>query len=258
MHYKIHKIAWLFAVFALCLSANSRADDATLLPPALDMPQAVNGDAPVVDPNLINQLTSPDVNTTAQSQDLVAPAQSSPAQTEQPTAAAATPLAAANQQLTLQPGTAMAARPIVATSPLQVEVVNGRSFRDLATGRVIQLYGIDTCQAGQTAVTGNQHWFCAVPAMSWLITATLNKWVVCTPVREEEAATVARCATGEYRDLAAEMLNTGLAINSPDKQDQLIRDYAIIEAKAKTSYRGLWSATFENPWIYRAANKPVH
>ena len=80
MYYKIHKIAWLFAVFALCLSANSRADDATLLPPALDMPQAVNGDAPVVDPNLINQLTSPDVNTTAQSQDLVAPAQSPPAQ----------------------------------------------------------------------------------------------------------------------------------------------------------------------------------
>ena len=139
--------------------------------------------------------------------------------------------------------------------PMRVAVIDGIRLRDIETGAVYRLSGIETCAPGQTATLGRQPWSCAVVATAWLINATLNRWVVCAPVRDDGDDHVARCATAGQRDLAAAMLREGLAVRAPAAADEpQIRDYESAEQQARKSYRGLWSSTFQMPWDWRAAH----
>ncbi len=144
-----------------------------------------------------------------------------------------------------------APRPMAATTPMRVEVLSGTTFADIETRQVYRLYGIDACDPGQTARLGKQNWPCGVVATAWLVTATLNKWVACTTIRRQDAIRVARCATGELPDLAAEMLKTGHAVTLPSFEDRLITSYAQLEHDARRTYRGLWASAFQMPWRFR-------
>ncbi len=140
-------------------------------------------------------------------------------------------------------------------APFRVEVIDGTSFRDIETKAVFRLYGIETCSVGQMASLDRQSWPCDVVATAWLVTATLNKWLVCATIREAKGEHLSRCVTSDHADLAADMLRAGLAVKAPLMSgDPMIDAYARAEQQARKTYQGLWSSTFEMPWIWRATH----
>lgn len=140
--------------------------------------------------------------------------------------------------------------------PMRVEVVDSTSFRDIETGSVYRLYGVDSCRAGQLATLGRQHWPCAAVATGWLVNATLGKWVSCNILREQDAVRLARCSSSEHSDLAADMLKEGLAVTLPPDRNELVRAYGAAQEQAKKTYKGLWSSQFTMPWE-ASAPKPA-
>ena len=136
--------------------------------------------------------------------------------------------------------------------PLCVEVIDGRRFRDIETQIVYRLYGIDACEPDQIARLGRQSWPCGTMAKAWLVTATLNKWVACNVLRQNEGEHLARCASADHADIAGDMIRDGVAVTSgPAERDPGIRAYAAAETDARKAYRGLWSSSFLMPWDYR-------
>ena len=143
------------------------------------------------------------------------------------------------------------------TAPMHVEVLNGDSFRDVATGEHYRLYGVDVCAREQKAVLDKQPWACGAVSTAWLIKATLGQWVVCTTIRKDKAIKVARCATSQYPDVAEQMLNKGLAIMPPDAADQAIPAYKLAQNNAQTRFSGLWGSKFQMPWDFRKNRVPA-
>ncbi len=141
-------------------------------------------------------------------------------------------------------------------TPMRVSVIDGRSFRDAATGGVYRLYGIETCEAGQIAEFGPQQWPCAAVSTAWLIAATLNKWVACNAVKEGDSVRYARCASNQYADMAVELLRVGAAVVDLEESGPLIELYKTAEAEARRNARGLWASKFEMPWAYRQRQAP--
>ena len=142
------------------------------------------------------------------------------------------------------------------TAPMHVAVLNGDTFRDVATGDHYRLYGVDVCARDQQAILDKQPWACGAVSMAWLIKATLGQWVVCTTIRKEHAVKVARCATSQYPDVAQDMLIEGLAIRPPDTADQGIPAYAQAQATARAHLVGIWGSKFQMPWDYRKNRVP--
>lgn len=134
---------------------------------------------------------------------------------------------------------------------MRVSVLDGRSFRDTASGVTYRLYGIETCEPGQGAELGPQRWPCGVVPMAWLVAATLNKWVACNVVVEKKGIRHARCASNDYPDMALELLRNGAAVVDAAESGPLIDLYGSAEAEAKRSSRGLWGSSFEMPWAFR-------
>lgn len=136
--------------------------------------------------------------------------------------------------------------------PMRVVVVDGVRVRDIETGKVYRLFGIDACAPAQTAMLGRQPWPCGTVAIAWLVNATLNKWLTCAPIREQAGEQVARCATASHPDLSAVMLKEGLAVAAPAADgDPAIRAYSVAEEQARKAFRGLWSSAFQMPWDWR-------
>jgi endonuclease YncB( thermonuclease family) len=139
--------------------------------------------------------------------------------------------------------------------PLRVEVLDGVHFRDIETQTVYRLYGIDTCAPDQTARLGRQPWPCGTVAAAWLVTATLNKWVACNTLRNDNGLHLARCASADHSDIGADMIRDGVAVTlPPSAQDPTIRAYVVAEGDARKAYRGLWASMFQMPWEYRASH----
>jgi endonuclease YncB( thermonuclease family) len=136
------------------------------------------------------------------------------------------------------------------TVPFLAEVIGPTSFKDVASEKTYKLYGVEGCAPEQFAKAGNQKYLCGLQAQGWLITATLYNAIICTPVRDQDGATIARCASGQYPDIAQEMLAQGLVVMSPNAEDQLIPDYAKTEGEARKEFRGLWRSEFEMPWTF--------
>lgn len=139
--------------------------------------------------------------------------------------------------------------------PLRVEVLDGTRFRDIERQDVYRLYGIDTCAPGQTAHLGRQPWPCGTVAAAWLVAATLNKWVACNILRDDQGEHLARCASADHADIGGEMIRDGIAMTlPPTEQDPAIRAYLSAERDARKAYRGIWASTFQMPWEYRAGD----
>ncbi|OYX75256.1 MAG: nuclease [Rhizobiales bacterium 32-66-11] len=140
--------------------------------------------------------------------------------------------------------------------PLRVEVLDGTRFRDIETQAVYRLYGIDTCAPGQAAHLGRQPWPCGTVAAAWLVSATLNKWVACNILRDEQGEHLARCASADHADIGADMIRDGIAMTlPPSEQDSAIRAYVSAERDARKAYRGIWASTFQMPWEYRTSDR---
>ena len=131
-------------------------------------------------------------------------------------------------------------------------MLDGRRFRDIESGTVYRLLGVDTCAPGQVARLGRQPWPCGTVATAWLVAATLNRWLSCATVREEAGEQLARCASASHPDLAAAMVRDGIAVSLPATGiAPEIRAYAAAEREARKAYRGLWASTFQMPWEFR-------
>ena len=137
--------------------------------------------------------------------------------------------------------------------PLRVEVLDGARFRDIETQDVYRLYGVEACAPGQTARLGRQPWPCGAVAAAWLVAATLNKWVACNVIRQENGENLARCASADHSDIGADMVRDGVAVAvPPTERDPGVRAYAAAERAARKGYRGIWASSFEMPWEFRA------
>ncbi len=88
------------------------------------------------------------------------------------------------------------------TVPFLAEVTGATTFKDVATGIAYKLYGIEGCAEDQYATAGNQKYLCGIQAQGWLISATLYNALICTAVREDDDTTIARCASGQFPDVA--------------------------------------------------------
>ncbi len=140
--------------------------------------------------------------------------------------------------------------------PLRVEVIEGVKFRDIETGDVYRLFGIDACAPAQRATLGRQPWPCGVMATAWLVSATLGKWVACARIHEGDGVIQARCASSQHGDLGAAMLREGLAVAVPVEPP--LRTYAVLEQDARKAYRGLWASRFQMPGEFRrSASAPA-
>ncbi len=143
------------------------------------------------------------------------------------------------------------------TKPMRVEVIDGRSFRDIESGAVYRLWGIDVCRPEQSALLGRQPWPCGTMARAWLVNATLGKWVSCNVLATAEGASAVRCSSSTYPDLALAMVREGQAVALPqDREPRQIRAYLSAEETARKAFRGLWGSAFDMPWAYRTATSP--
>jgi len=138
-------------------------------------------------------------------------------------------------------------------TPLRVEVIDGVRFRDIGSQAIYRIFGVDACAPGQMASLGRQAWPCGTIATAWLVKATLNAWVACVTIRMDGDEHVARCSTSRHSDLAAAMLDEGVAVLAPaTSSDAPVAAYAAAEARARKGYLGLWASAFEMPWEWRA------
>ena len=142
----------------------------------------------------------------------------------------------------------------VQATPMRVQVIDAVSFADVETKATYRLYGVDACSLLQSATLGKQQWPCGSVALAWMVSATLNKWITCNDVRPGDAksAGLVRCATAEHADLALDMLKEGMAVVPPDPLDRQVKAYLSAEQDAKHAYRGMWSSSFQMPWLFRA------
>ena len=86
-------------------------------------------------------------------------------------------------------------------------------------------------------------------ATAWLVTATLNRWVSCTTLRQADGVDLARCASADHADIAADMVREGIALTlPPTTENPAIRAYVAAERDARKDYRGLWASSFAMPW----------
>ena len=122
---------------------------------------------------------------------------------------------------------------------MRVEVIDGVTFRDIETGLVFRLFGVDACQRDQIANLGRQPCSAASPRSPGAPTATLNKWVSCNALREKDGRRIARCSSSEHADLAGDMIKEGLAVCLPDSEDQRVRSYAQDQEQARKVLQGL-------------------
>ena len=139
----------------------------------------------------------------------------------------------------------------VQSAPMRVEVLDGVTFRDVESGAVYRLFGVDACAFDQRATQGRQSWPCGAVATSWLVTATLGKWIACSDEYESDSVASVRCATAEHPDLGLDLLRAGLGVALTDDHGRKLRAYAEGEAQARKAMRGLWASQFELPRVYR-------
>lgn len=126
--------------------------------------------------------------------------------------------------------------------------VDGDSL--FVAGREVRLFGIDAPEYRQTCRVGWTNWSCGSDAAAALRAMIDARHLTCTPVdRDVYGRTVATCRV-EGIDVAAAMLDKGLAITL----DTAPADYAALEGRSKARRAGIWNAQFETPATFRAAN----
>jgi endonuclease YncB( thermonuclease family) len=131
------------------------------------------------------------------------------------------------------------------------EVVDGDTLR-IGDAR-IRLFGIDAPEHDQTCARRGTNWPCGIEATERLRRLVAGKNVRCIPQGKDDYGRVlARCDTIGV-DLNQAMVESGYA--TAFRKYSL--DYAAAEERAKTSARGLWSGTFEQPGAFRARRRAL-
>lgn len=117
-------------------------------------------------------------------------------------------------------------------------------------GTRIRLHGIDAVESAQTCQRAGATWNCGAEAAARLRQLVQGKQITCTGHDTDRyGRLVAACRAGQI-DLAAVMVQSGLAVALPQYSDA----YLEAEARAQDHRIGIWGAQFEMPSAYRAAH----
>jgi endonuclease YncB( thermonuclease family) len=151
------------------------------------------------------------------------------------------------------PGTRYEPQSQVQTKPMRVEVIDGNRFRDIESGAVYRLWGVDVCAPDQTALLGRQPWPCGTMARAWLVNETLGKWVSCVLLDKQGDELAVRCSSSTHQDVALAMLKEGVAVAlPPEREPKQVKVYLAAQEAARKAFRGLWGSAFDMPWAYRS------
>lgn len=123
-----------------------------------------------------------------------------------------------------------------------VRVIDGDSL--VLDGTDIRLFGIDAPELRQTCSRAGRVWTCGMDAAQTLRRMVSGRDVTCH-AREHDryGRTVAVCRAGEL-DLSAAMVRGGFAV--------AYGAYEADEREARAARRGIWSAEFDPPSVWRA------
>lgn len=126
----------------------------------------------------------------------------------------------------------------------RAEAVDGDTL-DIA-GTRIRLVGIDAPELRQTCERGGRPWHCGEAARTALADALAAGPVSCRAEKRDKYKRPLGFCTVDGTDLAALMIQKGLAVA------YLGNAYQSDEAAAREAGRGLWAGTFQRPADYRA------
>jgi endonuclease YncB( thermonuclease family) len=154
-------------------------------------------------------------------------------------------------------------RPVVAWASAvggpgqDLQVIDGDTLQ--SDGEIIQLYGIDAPELGQTCLREDEPWPCGVEAalaLQKLVTLS-GQPVICKPWKEggqtdgPNGELVRVCELGDDQDLSLAMLGDGYAVALPGS----FPDYGEVERKAKEAGLGIWGSQFTLPSEWRAGQR---
>lgn len=137
---------------------------------------------------------------------------------------------------------ARAAEPIIG----QASVIDGDTIE--IHGIRIRLWGIDAPEHDQPCVTDGQAYRCGQKTALSLSDRIGRYPVTCDPRGTDRyGRTIAVCGTPATSDLSAWMVSQGWALAFV----RYSKDYVREEKGARNAHLGIWSGTFETPWLYR-------
>jgi endonuclease YncB( thermonuclease family) len=141
------------------------------------------------------------------------------------------------------------------TETARPRAIDGDSFRfrrDTVSAEM-RLDGIDAPEFEQTCRQANgQGWACGAQAHAALAAILSEPQLTCAVrARDRYQRDVASCGTAQTPDIAAEMVDRGLAVATG--RGDVLR-YAVEEDRARTANRGLWQGPFQRPADWRAAH----
>jgi endonuclease YncB( thermonuclease family) len=123
----------------------------------------------------------------------------------------------------------------------------------IVAGKTYRLYGIDAPEYRQTCTDkAGLDWPCGKAARLQLATHVASGSIVCEPRAEDlYGRKVAKCASATVPDLAAAMVEAGLAI-SPAERGTAAYDEQ--QDSARAAARGIWQGQFTTPAEWREDN----
>ncbi len=115
----------------------------------------------------------------------------------------------------------------------------------------IRLYGIDAPELGQPCMReGGAAWPCGDVAGETLDRLLADQPLVCEPNRQHPTdaynRTIALCVTDRGDDVGRWMVTNGWAVAYVRYSDA----YVVQEAEARDRRLGIWSGSFEQPWLW--------
>jgi endonuclease YncB( thermonuclease family) len=137
----------------------------------------------------------------------------------------------------------------------QAQIVTGQAIAldgdSLSLGGTqVRLFGIDAPEGSQTCKRSGSDWQCGQDAKALLASMVAGKAVMCEQRDTDRyGRIVARCTAGGV-DLAATMIEGGLATALPAFSDAYVES----EGRVKALGFGIWGSEFQSPAEYRAAN----
>lgn len=145
----------------------------------------------------------------------------------------------------------VAAALVALASPAAAQVT-GRAFvvsSDTLSinGQQFQLFGVDGIELHQFCFVDGRPWACGAAAVRALQILVDPVAVTCTPNGQVEGAVTFAACTSVEGDIAAMMVERGLAIADRARST----GYVAAEENAAAAGTGIWEGAFVEPWVYR-------
>ena len=126
-----------------------------------------------------------------------------------------------------------------------IKIIDGDTIH--INGEKIRFSGIDTPELKQTCINNKKIIFCGLEAKNLLAKIINNRDVNCiSEGKDQYKRTLAECFVGDL-SISSYLVREGYAFAYRKYSEKFVKD----EEFAKKNNKGIWSMTFEYPWIYR-------